>query len=70
MICIDRGATVSTASKLMREADVEELLVTQRIAGCSVPAGILSARDIVVHVIGVELDPDVFTVGDVLSCNG
>jgi CBS domain-containing protein len=70
VICIDRGATVSTASKLMREEHVDELLVTQRIAGCPVPAGILSARDIVVHVIGVELDPEVFTVGDVLSCNG
>jgi hypothetical protein len=54
----------------MREEHVDELLVTQRIAGCPVPAGILSARDIVVHVIGVELDPEVFTVGDVLSCNG
>jgi len=70
VICIDRGATVSSASKLMREAKVDALLVTQRIAGCPVPAGILSARDIVVHVLGVELDPDLFTVGDVLSCSG
>lgn len=69
MICIDGGATVSAASKLMREAQVDEVLVTQRIAGCPVPAGIVSARDIVVHVLGVELDPDVFTVGDVLACN-
>ena len=70
MICIDRGATVSAASKLMREARVDELLVTQPIAGCPVPAGIVSARDIVVHVLGVELDPQLFTVGDLLSCSG
>ena len=69
MICIDGGVTVSAASKLMREAQVDEVLVMQRIAGCPVPAGIVSARDIVVHVLGVELDPDVFTVADVLACN-
>lgn len=67
MVCIDRSAGVSAAGKLMREACVEELLVTQPIAGCPVPAGIVSARDIVVHVLGVELDPERFTVGDLLS---
>lgn len=69
MICIDGGVTVRAAAKVMREARTDEVLVTQRIAGCLVPAGIVSARDIVVHVLGVELDPDVFTVGDVLACN-
>jgi CBS domain-containing protein len=66
MICIDQTATIASASKLMREAQVDELLVTKRIAGASVPAGVISAHDIVVSVLGVELDPAILTVGDLL----
>ena len=68
MVSIDRDATVACASRVMREADVEKLLVTRRIAGCVVPAGVIPARDIVVRVLGVALDPSVLTVGDVLEC--
>jgi len=70
MVSIDGTASVAVASKLMREADVDELVVTQTIAGLSVPTGIVSARDIVVRVVGLELDPALFTVGDVMSCVG
>jgi len=62
MVSIDGTASVAVASKLMREADVDELVVTQTIAGLSVPTGIVSARDIVVRVVGLELDPALFTV--------
>ncbi len=67
MVAIDREATVACASRVMREAGVEELLVIQRIAGCSVPTGVISTRDIVLRVLGVALDPSVLTVGDVLE---
>jgi len=70
MVSIDGSASVAIASRLMREAHVEELVVTQSIAGLPVPAGVVSARDIVVHVLGLELDPAVFTVADVMSCAG
>jgi CBS domain-containing protein len=66
MVSIDRNATVASASKLMRAAKVDELLVTEKIAGSPVPKGVVSARDIVVRVLGVDLDPQVFTVGDLL----
>lgn len=64
-ICIDCGTTVLTASRLMRSFEVEELVVTNRRSNALVPAGIVSARDIVTRVIATELDPAVLTAGDI-----
>lgn len=69
MVSIEAAASIAMASKLMRDADVDELVVMQSIAGLRVPAGVVSARDIVVHVLGLELDPALFTVGDVMQCS-
>jgi hypothetical protein len=41
LVSIDGTASVAIASKLMREADVDERVVTQTIAGWRVPAGIV-----------------------------
>jgi CBS domain-containing protein len=65
-VCIDHEATVADASRLMREQQVGELVVTERQDGVSVPAGILSSREIVTRVVAVELDASVMTVGDIM----
>lgn len=64
-ICIDGDTTVLTASRLMRSFEVEELVVTNRSSNALVPAGIVSARDIVTRVIARQLDPTVLTAGDI-----
>jgi CBS domain-containing protein len=65
-VCIDREASVAAASRLMREQHVDEVVVTERLDGKPIPAGIVSARDIVARVVAVELDASVLTVGDIL----
>jgi CBS domain-containing protein len=65
-ICIDRDAAVTVASRLMREQRVDEVVVTDRSDGKAIPAGIVSARDIVARVIALGLDPAIITVGDIL----
>lgn len=50
----------------MREQDVSDLVVTERQDNDTLPIGILSARDIVMRVLALELDAGVLKVGDVL----
>jgi len=64
--CIDREASVASACRMMREQRVGEIVVTDNLDGKPVPAGIVSARDIVTRIIAVELDPAAVTVGDIL----
>src|ERR1700730_11324684 len=64
--CVDRNATVSAASKLMRDQGLSELVVTENRCDGQTCARILSARDIVTRIVAFELDADVVTVGDIL----
>ena len=65
-VCIDREATIQAAGRLMREQHAEHLVVTETVDGKAMPAGMVSARDIVTRVLGVGLDPSVVTVGDIV----
>jgi CBS domain-containing protein len=65
-VCIDREATVEEACRLIRAQRVNEVVVTEKSADKAVPAGIISARDIVTRVIAPGLEPSVVTVGDIL----
>jgi CBS domain-containing protein len=65
-VCIDIDASILAASRLMREQDVSDLVVTERQDNDSLPIGILSAREIVMRVLALELDAGVLKVGDVL----
>jgi CBS domain-containing protein len=65
-VCVNRDTTILAVSKLMRLYRVDELVVTEQPEGKLVPAGVLSARDIVTRVIAPELDAAVLTAGDLL----
>ena len=62
---VDREASVLEASKLMRKSGAVELLVTDETNGKLQPLGIVSASDIVKHVVAAGLDPAVLTAGDI-----
>jgi len=64
--CIDRDASVASACRVMREQRVGEVVVTECQDGRQIPAGIVSARDIVTRIVAVELDPAALTIGDIL----
>jgi CBS domain-containing protein len=65
-VCIDLEATIAAASRMMRDKRVDELVVTEKLHGKAIPAGIVSARDILTRVVAAGLDPKVMTVGDIL----
>jgi hypothetical protein len=61
---LDREATVVDASKLMRDAGSQQLLVTEEINGDLQVIGVVSSDDIVTGIVAAELDPAVMTIGD------
>jgi CBS domain-containing protein len=67
VMCTGRDTTVSAAARMMRERHVGDLIVVDEVDGGRVPVGIVTDRDIVLGVISLKLDPDVFTVGDLLN---
>jgi CBS domain-containing protein len=65
-VCVDQDSTIVVASNLMRIYQVADLVVTHQREGKLMPAGVLSARDIVTRVIAKELDPTALTAGDIV----
>lgn len=59
--------TAAQAARLMREEHVGSLVVLGADATDAKPIGILTDRDLVLAVMAEQLDPALFTVGDVMS---
>lgn len=62
-----KGQSVRHAAQMMREHHVGTLIVTEAVKGQSVPAGVLTDRDIVVGVVAKGLDPETLSVGEIIS---
>jgi predicted transcriptional regulator len=61
-----RDTPVTEAAKQMRHRHVGNLVVVENRDGKVVPVGVVTDRDIVISVLAPELDPKVFTLGDML----
>ena len=63
-----RETTVAAAAKLMRENHVGSVIVVDRLGeGLRFPLGIVTDRDLVVEVMATGLDPEIITVGDIMT---
>lgn len=62
-----KGLSVRQAAQMMREHHVGALVVTEAVKGDSVPAGVLTDRDIVVGIVAKGLDPDTLSVGEIMA---
>jgi len=65
VIC-QADAHVLAAARLMREKHVGDLVVVAETDGDQTPLGIITDRDIVVEVLGRELDPRTTTVREIM----
>ncbi len=65
VITADSSLTVTKAAKLMRDHHVGDLVLREESESGSKPVGIVTDRDLVVGVMGLGLDPGVFTLGDI-----
>ena len=64
VLTADKAATAQYAAQLMRQRHVGDVVVIDSATGK--PCGIITDRDIVVSVIALNLDPDAFTLGDLV----
>ena len=67
VVIAGRDTTAYEAAKLMAEHHVGNLVVVDETGGRSMPVGIVTDRDIMRNVIAEDLDPRVFTLGDLVA---
>lgn len=72
-ICNKEVVTASTevsvldAAELMRHNHVGTVIVVEQRDGRTLPVGIVTDRDIVLEIVAPGLDPEVMTVGDIMT---
>jgi CBS domain-containing protein len=67
VVTIEHDIPLVQCAKIMHDAQVGSLVVTEMRDGLSIPAGILTDRDIAVKVVAFALDPDIFTARDIMT---
>jgi len=61
------GMTIRAAAELMREHHVGALIAVDGDAAAPRPIGIITDRDIVIAIVALDLDPNVFLIDDLLD---
>lgn len=69
VVTLQRTATVTEGARQMRHAHVGAVVVIEQTGNQAMPVGIITDRDIVVEVVAPGLDPEVMTLGDIMSDN-
>lgn len=67
VVCCEADATIPQVAELMRRHHVGDVVVTETKDGSRIPLGIVTDRDIVVEMIAMRLDVDIFTAGDIMT---
>lgn len=67
VVFVDRETNIHYAAQVMRERHVGDLIVIDSAVDPRKPVGIVTDRDIVISVVAPQIDPRVFTVGDVMG---
>jgi len=65
-VCCGPDTKVTEAAHLMRQKHVGDLIIVDEPDGDRVPVGVVTDRDIVVEVLGNDLDPVATRVGDIM----
>jgi len=66
VVCCGPDTKVTEAAHLMRQKHVGDLIVVDEPDGDRVPVGVVTDRDIVVEVLGKDLDPAATRVADII----
>lgn len=66
VVCCRSETHVLEAARIMRQEHVGDLVVVDDPAGDQTPLGVVTDRDIVVEVLGKELDPTKVTVREIM----
>jgi CBS domain-containing protein len=67
VVCCDPELSLPDTAALMRKNHVGDVVVVETRAGVTVPVGIVTDRDIIVETMALQLDPALFTAGDIMN---
>ncbi len=67
VVVVGRSTGVLEAARLMRAHHVGDLVVVENVEVRKGPVGIVTDRDLVLEVMAQDVNPEVITVGDVMS---
>ena len=67
VVVVQRAETARGAAQLMRQFHVGDVIVVDERGGRRLPVGIVTDRDLTIEILAEGVDPDVITVGDVMS---
>lgn len=67
VVCCETNTLITEVASLMRLHHVGDVIVVETQDGARIPAGIVTDRDIVIEIISLQLDMNVFTAGDIMS---
>jgi len=67
VITCSPSTKINEVAQLMRQHHVGDVVVVEESKGKRVPVGIITDRDIVTSVIALELDPTIFSAGDLVA---
>ena len=66
VVTCNRDTKIDEVAQLMRQHHVGDVVVMEESKGKRLPAGIITDRDIVTSVIALDLDPTIFSAGDLV----
>jgi CBS domain-containing protein len=67
VVCCEPNTLITEVASLMRLHHVGDVIVVEHQNGARIPAGIVTDRDIVIEIVSLQLDMNVFTAGDIMS---
>jgi CBS domain-containing protein len=67
VVIASRNTTVVAGAKLMRQHHVGNVVITDQSNGRRMPVGIVTDRDIVLEVLAQGLDPEKFSLGELMA---
>jgi predicted transcriptional regulator len=67
VVTVEHDLSITKCAKVMHDAQVGSLVITEVHNGLHFPLGILTDRDITIKVVAFALDPEVFTARDIMA---
>jgi CBS domain-containing protein len=67
VVCCEPDASVPDVAALMRKYHVGDVIVIEKTSASRIPIGIVTDRDIIMETVALQVDPKVFTAGDIMT---
>jgi CBS domain-containing protein len=67
IVFLTRDASLQEAAMMMRNYDVGEVIVVDKLNGKNIPIGVVTDRDLVIEIMALQVDVEQISVGHIMS---